>query len=57
MMEFFDFISDQCLMDLPLGGGAYTWPISCDLPVWSRIDRFLISPEWEALFLSLRFVL
>jgi hypothetical protein len=41
MMEFSDFISDQGLMDLPLGGGAYTWSISHDPPVWSRIDRIL----------------
>jgi hypothetical protein len=38
-------------MDLPLGGGAFTRSISHDLPVWSRVDRFLISPEWEELFL------
>jgi hypothetical protein len=32
MMELSNFISNQGLMDLPLGGGAYTWSISCDPP-------------------------
>jgi len=45
IMEFSNFISDQSLMDLHLVGGAYTWLIPRDPPIWSRIDRFLISPE------------
>jgi hypothetical protein len=48
--NFCDFIFDQGLMDFPLAGGSYTWSISCDPPVWSRIDRFLVSPDWEARF-------
>jgi hypothetical protein len=47
MMEFSDFISEQHLMDLPLAGGMLTWSNSVS---WSRIDRFLVSPEWEAKF-------
>ena len=50
MMEFSKFISDQGLMDLPLAGGCFTWSISHDPPVWSRIDRFLVSPELEDWF-------
>jgi len=50
MRDFCDFISDQGLMDFPLAGGSYTWSISCDPPVWSKIDRFLVSPNWEARF-------
>ena len=42
-MEFSDFISELGLMDLPLAGGSFTWSISQDPPLWSRIDRFLVS--------------
>ncbi|XP_059429183.1 uncharacterized protein LOC132162996 [Corylus avellana] len=48
MMGFSDFISEQGLMDLPLAGGAFTWSVSQDPPLWSRIDQFLISPDLEA---------
>jgi hypothetical protein len=42
--EFADFIGDHGLMDLPLGGGMSTWSNSLS---WSRLDRFLVSPDWE----------
>jgi hypothetical protein len=42
--EFADFIVDHGLMDLPLGGGVSTWSNSLS---WSRLDRFLVSPDWE----------
>jgi endonuclease/exonuclease/phosphatase family metal-dependent hydrolase len=50
MRDFCDFISKQGLMNFPLAGGSYTWSTSCDPLVWSRIDRFLVSPDWEARF-------
>jgi hypothetical protein len=50
MTDFSDFISDQELMDLPLAGGSFTWSISHDPPMWSRIDRFLVSHDWEVRF-------
>jgi exonuclease III len=50
MREFFDFIFELGLMDFPLAGGAFTWSRTFDPPVWSRIDRFLVSPDWEARF-------
>ena len=50
MLEFSDFIYEQGLMDLPLAGGSFTWSISQDPSLWSRIDRFLVSPEFEAWF-------
>jgi hypothetical protein len=34
-------------MDLPLAGGVSTWSNSMS---WSRLDRFLVSPEWELSF-------
>ncbi|KAF5461269.1 hypothetical protein F2P56_017384, partial [Juglans regia] len=45
MEEFSEFIFDLDLMDLPLVGGDYTWSNG---RVWSKLDRFLVSPAWEA---------
>jgi hypothetical protein len=50
MIEFSNFIADQSLLDLPLAGGSSTWSIAQDPPMWSRIDRFLVSHDWEARF-------
>jgi hypothetical protein len=44
MREFSEFISECGLMDLPLNGGVCTWS---NTRSWSRIDRFLISLDWE----------
>ena len=40
-------------MDLPLVGGSFTWSNNRETPFWSGIDRFLISPKWEAKFSGL----
>jgi len=45
MTEFSDFISEQGLMDLPLSGGLSMWSNNSS---WSRLDRFLVSLDWEA---------
>ncbi|KAG6638742.1 hypothetical protein CIPAW_10G055400 [Carya illinoinensis] len=37
-------------MDLPLLGGEFTWSNGRG---WSRLDRFLVSPSWEAYFPNL----
>jgi len=50
MRDFYDFISNQGLMDFPLARDYFTWSLTLDPPVWSRIDHFLISPDWEARF-------
>jgi hypothetical protein len=48
MLEFSDFIGDLNLVDLPLGGGGrFTWSSGTANPSLSRIDRFLISSDWE----------
>ena len=47
MMDFSDFIEESHLMDLPLGGGQYTWSSGSDHPSMSRLDRFLVSTDWE----------
>ncbi|KAG6669188.1 hypothetical protein CIPAW_01G225900 [Carya illinoinensis] len=44
MTEFSDCIFELNLVDLPLIGGPFTWSNN---QTWSRLDRFLISPEWE----------
>jgi hypothetical protein len=41
---FADFIAELGLMDLPLAGGVSTW---ANNDSWSRLDRFLVSPDWE----------
>ena len=41
---FADFVAEMGLMDLPLAGGVSTWSNNRS---WSRLDRFLISSEWE----------
>jgi hypothetical protein len=41
---FADFTTEMGLMDLPLAGGVFTWANNMS---WSRLDRFLVSPEWE----------
>lgn len=52
MMEFSDFIFEQDLMDLPLTGWPFTWSNNQETPSWSRLDRFLVSLDWEVKFPS-----
>ena len=47
MEKFFEFIEDLNLVDLPLEGGSYTWSSGTDQPAMSRIDRALVTPDWE----------
>jgi hypothetical protein len=44
VVDFADFVAEQGLMNLPMAGGVSTWSNSLS---WSRLDRFLVSPEWE----------
>jgi hypothetical protein len=39
-------------MDLPLAGGTFTWSNNQENPSWSRLDRFLVSSNWEVKFLG-----
>jgi len=47
MVEFSDFIFEQGLMDIPMVGWRSMWSNCC---AWPRIDRFLLSTEWEEYF-------
>ena len=47
-MELFsEFVEDFNLIDLPLEGGSYTWSRGSVQPSMSRIDRVLVSQDWE----------
>jgi len=50
MEEFSDFIFMQNLVNVPLEGGQFTWSNNQEEETWSRINRFLISLEWEERF-------
>jgi hypothetical protein len=50
MMEFSDWIDHQNLVDLPLVGGSFMWSSGATPLVMSRIDRTLVSSDWEEPF-------
>jgi exonuclease III len=50
VVDFANFIAEQGLMNLPLSGGMSTWSNSLS---WSRLDRFLVSTEWNLRYSNL----
>ena len=46
MHDFSDFISER-LIDLPIKEGTFTWSNSREVASQSRLDRFLLSSNWE----------
>ncbi|KAG5617008.1 hypothetical protein H5410_016832, partial [Solanum commersonii] len=54
MEEFSEFIKDMELQDLPLVGGRFTWRKGDGYDIAARLDRFLISEEWEVAFRKIK---
>ena len=53
MRRFSQFIEEMCLKDLPLSGGLFTWCGGSNNESASRLDRFLVSDDWENHFSGL----
>ena len=45
--NFSEFIEELNLIDLPLERGSYTWSSDLDQRLMYRIDRALVSHDWE----------
>uniref|UniRef100_A0A7N2MBQ8 Uncharacterized protein n=1 Tax=Quercus lobata TaxID=97700 RepID=A0A7N2MBQ8_QUELO len=54
MIDFSDFISKQGLIDLPMEGGTFTWSNSKEVASCSKLDKFLLSSDWEEHFPNIR---
>ncbi|XP_028094700.1 uncharacterized protein LOC114294749 [Camellia sinensis] len=50
MVDFCNFISCLELMDFPMLERKFTWCNSLEGERWSRLDRFLVGPEWLVWF-------
>ncbi|RVX19759.1 Transposon TX1 uncharacterized 149 kDa protein [Vitis vinifera] len=50
MRRFSEVIDDLDLRDLPLQGGPFTWSGGLNNQAMSRLDRFLVSKDWEGHF-------
>jgi hypothetical protein len=37
-------------MNLPFAGELFMWSNNQENPTWSRLDRFLVSPDWKSSF-------
>jgi hypothetical protein len=48
MVEFYHFIFEHGLMDIPLVGGNFTWSNNRDTTSWFKIGKFVFSLDWDA---------
>ena len=51
--DFVDFVYSTELVDLPLAGRKFTWHGRRGTPAMSRLDRFLLSPNWLSIYSSI----
>ena len=52
MRRFTEIVQDLELRDLPLQRGLFTWRGGLNSQSKSRLDRFLVSEEWENKFVG-----
>ncbi|KAL4188896.1 hypothetical protein AMTRI_Chr08g204290 [Amborella trichopoda] len=50
MKDFSDFISRNELLDIPIQSSRFTWSNHAANPTLSKLDRFLLSLNWEEHF-------
>nr|CAD1833443.1 unnamed protein product [Ananas comosus var. bracteatus] len=50
MNLFNDLINELALIELPMANQSYTWSNMQRNPILAKLDRFLISTEWEQEF-------
>ena len=50
MFAFLNFIESNSLVDLPLEGASFTWFRDSGIPSMLRIDKALVSLDWEEHF-------
>lgn len=48
--EFYEFVDSNELINVPIFRAQYTWYNYQERPSLSKLDRFLISPEWDDYF-------
>ena len=49
MRRFLEVLKDLELKDFPLMGGPFTWRGGLNNQVQSRLDRFLVTDNWDNL--------
>ncbi|WMV15422.1 hypothetical protein MTR67_008807 [Solanum verrucosum] len=54
MTDLSDFIEAMSLLDLQLAGGRYTWRKGDKHDIAARLDRFLVSDEWNGGFKNIK---
>lgn len=51
LMELFnEFVADTGLIDVPLRNRTYTWSSNRPQPVFSKIDRVFLTPDWSTAY-------
>ncbi|KAL7235145.1 hypothetical protein ACSBR1_018607 [Camellia fascicularis] len=50
MRDFNNFIETMEVTDVAMFGRRYTWCNAIEGEMWSRMDKFLISPEWLGIY-------